>query len=70
MRKEGSVTYLSVVSKVTSIILQVGEKTFQELMHLSEGKEKLKQIVLFYKTEVTKKLFEVELEKSRVALEL
>ncbi|MEE9408885.1 MAG: malate dehydrogenase (quinone) [Polaribacter sp.] len=72
--KDGSITCLlgasPGASTATSIMLEVIEKAFPEIMNSKEGKEKLKQIVPFYKTEVTKELFEVELEKSRISLGL
>lgn len=72
--KDGSITCLlgasPGASTATSIMLEVIEKAFPELINSKAGKEKLKQIVPFYKTEVTKELFEVELEKSRVSLRL
>jgi len=39
-------------------------------MNSKKGKQLLKEIVPFYKTEVTKELFEKELEKSRISLGL
>ena len=72
--KDGSITCLlgasPGASTATSIMLEVIEKAFPELVNSSEGKEKLKEIVPFYNVEVTKELFEVELEKSKVSLGL
>ncbi|QVY66508.1 malate dehydrogenase (quinone) [Polaribacter sp. Q13] len=72
--KDGSITCLlgasPGASTATSIMLEVIEKAFPELVNSSEGKEKLKQMVPFYKTEITKELFEEELEKSKVTLKL
>ena len=72
--KDGSITCLlgasPGASTATSIMLEVIEKAFPELINSSEGKKKLKQIVPFYKTEVTKGLFVEQLEKSRGALGL
>ena len=72
--KDGSITCLlgasPGASTATSIMLEVIEKAFPEIISSKKGKEKLKEIVPFYKTEVTKELFEVELEKSRVSLKL
>ncbi|QNM86918.1 malate dehydrogenase (quinone) [Polaribacter pectinis] len=72
--KDGSITCLlgasPGASTATSIMLNVVEKAFPELMNSKKGKEKLKEIVPFYKTEVNKELFEVELEKSRKILNL
>jgi malate dehydrogenase (quinone) len=58
------------VSTVTSIMLEIVEKAFPELMNSSEGKEKLKQIVPFNKTKVTKELFVEQFEKSMGALRI
>ena len=72
--KDGSITCLlgasPGASTATSIMLEVIEKAFPELINSSEGKKKLKQIVPFYKTEVTKELFSEQLEKSKVSLGL
>ncbi|WP_158837694.1 malate dehydrogenase (quinone) [Polaribacter sp. L3A8] len=72
--KDGSITCLlgasPGASTATSIMLEVVEKAFPELMHSKKGKQLLKEIVPLYKTEVTKELFEKELEKSKVALGL
>ena len=51
-------------------MLEIVEKAFPELINSSEGKEKLKQIVTFNKTEVTKELFVEQFEKSMGALRL
>ena len=51
-------------------MLEIVEKAFPELINSSEGKEKLKQIVTFNKTEVTKELFAEQFEKSMGALRL
>ncbi|MEO9570042.1 MAG: malate dehydrogenase (quinone) [Polaribacter sp.] len=72
--KDGSITCLlgasPGASTATSIMLEVIEKAFPEIINSKEGKEKLKEIVPFYKAEITKELFELELEKSRVSLGL
>ena len=72
--KDGSITCLlgasPGASTATSIMLEVLEKAFPELINSKKGKEKLKEIIPFYKTEITKELFEKELEKSKVALGL
>ncbi|QOD61478.1 malate dehydrogenase (quinone) [Polaribacter haliotis] len=72
--KDGSITCLlgasPGASTATSIMLNVIEKAFPELVNSKKGKEKLKEIVPFYKTKVTKELFEEELEKSRRSLKL
>ena len=72
--KDGSITCLlgasPGASTATSIMLQVLEKAFPELLSSSEGKKKLKEIVPFYKNEITKELFHKELIKSKKVLEL
>lgn len=72
--KDGSITCLlgasPGASTATSIMLEVIEKAFPEIINSSKGKEKLKQIVPFYKAEITEELFNAELEKSRVSLGL
>ena len=72
--KDGSITCLlgasPGASTATSIMLEVIEKAFPELINTKEGKQLLKEIVPFYKTEITNELFDIELEKSRVVLEL
>ncbi|MDX6746034.1 malate dehydrogenase (quinone) [Polaribacter sp. PL03] len=72
--KDGSITCLlgasPGASTATSIMLEVVEKAFPEIINSKEGKEKLKEIVPFYKSVITKELFELELEKSRVSLKL
>ena len=72
--KDGSITCLlgasPGASTATSIMLEVVEKAFPELISSKKGKEKLKEIIPFYKTKITKELFEKQLEKSKVSLEL
>jgi malate dehydrogenase (quinone) len=72
--KDGSITCLlgasPGASTATSIMLEVIEKAFPELMNSKKGKQLLKEIVPFYKTEVTKEMFDKELEKSKVSLGL
>ena len=57
-------------STATAIMLEVIEKAFPELLNSKQGKEKLKEIVPFYNTEITKKLFDKHLLKSNRALQL
>ena len=57
-------------STATAIMLEVIEKAFPELLNSKLGKEKLKEIVPFYKAEITKKLFDEKLEKSKIKLKL
>ncbi len=72
--KDGSITCLLCASPgastATAIMLEVIEKAFPELMNTKEGKQKLKEIVPFYKTDVTKELFDEQLEKSKEILGL
>ncbi|MCI2228418.1 malate dehydrogenase (quinone) [Polaribacter sp. MSW13] len=72
--KDGSITCLlgasPGASTATSIMLEVIEKAFPEIINSKEGKEKLQQIVPFYKSKITKELFAKELNKSRIALNL
>ncbi len=72
--KDGSITCLlgasPGASTATSIMLKVVEKAFPELMNTKKGKKLLKEIVPFYKTEITKELFIEQLEKSKIALKL
>ncbi|MCH3885108.1 malate dehydrogenase (quinone) [Tenacibaculum aquimarinum] len=72
--KDGSITCLlgasPGASTATSIMLNVIEKAFPELLNTNEGKEKMKQIIPFYRTEITKELFHKQLIKSKKRLEL
>ncbi|CAM1333451.1 malate dehydrogenase (quinone) [Tenacibaculum aestuariivivum] len=72
--KDGSITCLlgasPGASNATAIMLQVLEKVFPELLETSEGKIKLKEIVPFYKTELTSEIFKMQLEKSKKVLKL
>ena len=72
--KDGSITCLlgasPGASTATSIMLKVVEKAFPDLMNTKKGKKLLKEIVPFYKTEITKELFIEQLEKSKIALKL
>ncbi|MDD7913946.1 malate dehydrogenase (quinone) [Polaribacter ponticola] len=65
--KDGSITCLlgasPGASTATSIMLEVIEKAFPEIINSAKGKEKLKEIVPFYNTKVTKELFYKELKK-------
>jgi malate dehydrogenase (quinone) len=64
--KDGSITCLlgasPGASTATSIMLEVVEKAFPELVNSTKGKQKLNEMIPFYKTEVTKELFDMELE--------
>jgi malate dehydrogenase (quinone) len=72
--KDGSITCLlgasPGASTATSIMLEVIEKAFPELINSNKGKQLLKEIVPFYKTKVTKELFVEQLEKSKISLKL
>lgn len=57
-------------STSVKIMLDVLEKAFPELTSSEKGKEQLNKMVPFYKKEVTKVLFEKELEKVAKILEL
>ena len=72
--KDGSITCLlgasPGASTATSIMLSVLEKAFPEIINTPESKEKLKQIVPFYKTTITEELFTKELIKCKKYLKL
>lgn len=72
--KDGSITCLlgasPGASTATSIMLEVIEKAFPELMNSVKGKQLLKEMVPFYKSEITKEFFTEQLEKSKVSLKL
>ncbi|PKH51063.1 malate dehydrogenase (quinone) [Tenacibaculum sp. Bg11-29] len=72
--KDGSITCLlgasPGASTATAIMLEVLEKAFPELLESEEGKMKLKKIIPFYKTEITKELFSEQLKISKKALKL
>ena len=72
--KDGSITCLLGASPGAStavkIMLDVIEKAFPELIENPETLSKLQEMIPFYKTEVTKELFDKELMKSKELLEL
>lgn len=72
--KDGSITCLLGASPGAStaayIMLEVLEKAFPEIVNSEECKKKLKDIVPTYKSEVTKKLFNANLKRSKKALQL
>lgn len=72
--KDGKITCLLGASPGAStsvkIMLEVLEKAFPELTLSEKGKEQLNKMVPFYKMEVTEELFELQLEKSKTALNL
>ena len=72
--KDGSITCLlgasPGASTATSVMLQVLEKAFPELLNSKEGKAVMDKMIPFYNTEVTETLFKAQLKKSAVALKL
>ncbi|WP_292948619.1 malate dehydrogenase (quinone) [Olleya sp. UBA1516] len=72
--KDGSITCLlgasPGASTATSVMLQVLEKAFPELLHSKEGKAVMDKMIPFYNAEVTETLFKAQLEKSKKALKL
>ncbi|WP_452229529.1 MULTISPECIES: malate dehydrogenase (quinone) [unclassified Lacinutrix] len=72
--KDGSITCLlgasPGASTATSVMLEVLEKAFPEILNTSEGKELLHKIVPMWKKEVDATLFQEQLEKSKKALRL
>ncbi|MCG8806151.1 malate dehydrogenase (quinone) [Tenacibaculum finnmarkense] len=72
--KDGSITCLlgasPGASTATAIMLQVLEKAFPELLDTPESRQKLKEIVPFYNTEITKELFDKQLAYCKKALKL
>ena len=57
-------------STSVKIMLDVLEKAFPELTTSEKGKEQLSKMVPFYKKEVTKELFDAQLERVTQVLEL
>ncbi|WP_299323891.1 malate dehydrogenase (quinone) [uncultured Maribacter sp.] len=72
--KDGRITCLLGASPGAStsvkIMLDVLEKAFPELTSSEKGKEQLNKMVPFYKKEVTKELFDAQLERVTQVLEL
>jgi malate dehydrogenase (quinone) len=72
--KDGRITCLLGASPGAStsvkIMLDVLEKAFPELTSSEKGKEQLNKMVPFYKKEVTKDLFDTQLERVTKVLEL
>lgn len=72
--KDGRITCLLGASPGAStsvkIMLDVLEKAFPELTTSEKGKEQLNKMVPFYKKEVTKELFDAQLERVTQVLEL
>ncbi|OSY89380.1 malate:quinone oxidoreductase [Tenacibaculum holothuriorum] len=72
--KDGSITCLlgasPGASTATSIMLEVLEKAFPEIINSNEAKEKLEKIVPFYKNTITEENFKKQLKKSKKTLKL
>jgi len=74
LKKDGSITCLlgasPGASTATSIMLAVLEKAFPELLNTTEGINKLKEMIPFYNTEITEKLFNNELNNCKKTLKI
>ena len=72
--KNGSITCLlgasPGASTATHVMMSVLEKAFPEILNTEKGKQLLHKMLPMYNTELTKELFEVQLEKSKKALKL
>ena len=72
--ENGSITCLLGASPGAStaapIMMRVLEEAFPEILNSEKGKQVLHKMLPMYNTELTKELFEVQLEKSRKALKL
>ncbi|WP_111307014.1 malate dehydrogenase (quinone) [Confluentibacter sediminis] len=72
--KDGSITCLlgasPGASTATHVMLQVLEKAFPEIMHSEKGEKLLKDMVPTWNTEVSKAVFQQQLERSRLLLRL
>ena len=72
--KDGSITCLlgasPGASTATSVMLEVLEKAFPEILNTKEGKELIHKMVPMWKQEVDETLFQQQLEKSKKALKL
>ena len=72
--KNGSITCLlgasPGASTATHVMMSVLEKAFPEILISEKGKQLLRKMLPMYNTELTKELFEVQLEKSKKALKL
>ncbi len=72
--KDGSVTCLlgasPGASTATSVMIEVLEKAFPEILHSEEGKALMSKMIPFWNAEVTVDLFKSQLEKSKAALQL
>ncbi|WP_458626244.1 malate dehydrogenase (quinone) [Winogradskyella sp. PC D3.3] len=72
--KNGSITCLLGASPGAStaapIMMRVLEKAFPEIINSEKGKQGLHKMLPMYNTELTKELFEAQLEKSKNALKL
>ena len=72
--KDGSVTCLlgasPGASTATSVMLQVLEKAFPEILHSEEGKAIMDKMIPFYNAQVDEALFKAQLKQSALALKL
>ncbi|MBL7561124.1 malate dehydrogenase (quinone) [Olleya sp. YSTF-M6] len=72
--KDGSITCLlgasPGASTATSVMLQVLEQAFPEILNSDKGQAIMKQMIPFWNTEVTESLFKEQLEISKKALQL
>ncbi|GEQ85466.1 putative malate:quinone oxidoreductase [Patiriisocius marinistellae] len=72
--KDGSITCLlgasPGASTATYIMLNVLEKAFPEIINSKRGKEIMHKMIPFWNEELTKELFNEQLEKSKAALQL
>ena len=72
--KDGSITCLlgasPGASTATSVMLQVLEKAFPEILHSEEGKAIMDKMIPFYNAEVDEALFKAQLKQSALALKL
>ncbi|AUC76086.1 MULTISPECIES: malate dehydrogenase (quinone) [unclassified Olleya] len=72
--KNGSITCLlgasPGASTATSVMLEVLEKAFPEVLHSENGKKIMNKMIPFFNTEVTEALFKAQLDISKRALKL
>jgi len=72
--KDGSITCLlgasPGASTATSVMLQVLEKAFPEILHSEEGKAIMDKMIPFYNAQVDEALFKAQLKQSALALKL
>ena len=72
--KDGSITCLlgasPGASTATSVMLQVLEKAFPEILHSEDGKAIMDKMIPFYNAQVDEALFKAQLKQSALALKL